>query len=164
MSSTSGPVSLILNDIRSVYNVGSIFRTADAAGVSKIFLTGYTPTPVDRFGRSRKDFAKVSLGSEKSVEWESCADIESLLVSLKKQGVTIIALEQTHNALDYRTIQPHYPLALVYGNETEGVPSGILKHCDMSAYIPMRGEKESLNVSVAVGISLFKFTEGDSLD
>lgn len=145
---------LILHNIRSVHNVGSIFRTADAAGVSKIFLTGYTPTPIDRFNRPRKDFIKVSLGAE-NLLWEKILKIEKCIDMLKKEGVQVVALEQDEQAIDYRKIRPKFPLALLVGNEVGGIPKSILKKIDKIIEIPMRGTKESLNVSVATGIALF---------
>ena len=149
-------MSLILHDIRSVHNVGSIFRTADAGGVKKIYLTGYTPAPVDRFGRARKDFTKVSLGAERTVEWEAVA-LKPLLVKLKKSGVQVVAVEQDKHSVDYRGFRPQKSVALILGNETEGIARTILKRCDAIVEIPMHGVKESLNVSVAAGIVLFAF-------
>lgn len=149
-------IFLILHNIRSIHNVGSIFRTADAAGVTKVYLTGYTPAPIDRFGRARKDFAKVSLGAEQSVPWETRKDIFALLRELKTRGVQIIALEQNARAILYTKVRVKFPTALLVGSETEGVPQSILKHCAAIAEIPMRGTKESLNVSVAAGIALFQ--------
>ena len=152
-------ILLILCDVRSVHNVGSIFRTADCAGVKKIYVAGYTPAPVDRFGRKRKDFAKVSLGAEESVEWESVSNTAALIQKLKKEGVHIIAVEQDKNSVDYKKVKLTGPTAIVYGNEVGGVPQEILKLCDMIAEIPMQGAKESLNVSVSVGVTLFRFLE-----
>ncbi len=149
-------ILLILHNIRSVHNVGSIFRTADAVGVEKIYLTGYTPAPVDRFGRARKDFIKVSLGAEKTVPWEAHADTLKLVRTLKRKGVSIVALEQDARSVDYKKVRPVYPVALVVGNETEGISDEILTVCDVIAEIPMRGKKESLNVSVAAGVVLFR--------
>lgn len=147
-------IYLILDNIRSVHNVGSIFRTADCLGATKIFLVGTTPTPNDRFGRPRKDFAKVSLGAEKSVIWEYAGDLESVLKNLKSQNVAIVAFEQHKNSQDYRTIQVASSMALIFGNEVDGVSEKILEKCDAIAEIPMKGVKESLNVSVTVGIAL----------
>lgn len=145
---------LILHDIRSVENVGSIFRTADAAGVSKIFLAGYTPSPIDRFGRKRKDLAKVALGAEDSVEWESISDLVKLIKNLK---MNVVALEQDKNSTDYKKFKKTTGnIALIVGNEVEGIPKNILKLCDQIIEIPMHGKKESLNVSVATGIALFE--------
>ena len=157
---------LILNNIRSTANVGSIFRTADAVGVSKIFITGITPAPVDRFGRDRPDIAKVSLGAEKSVEWEQKENIEELIQELKDQNIEIVALEQSENSIDYKDYsldrardKKPKPFVLILGEETKGIPEEILKLCDRIIEIPMKGEKESLNVSVAAGIALSKITE-----
>jgi 23S rRNA (guanosine2251-2'-O)-methyltransferase len=149
-------VAVILHDVRSVHNVGSIFRTADCAGVSKIYLCGYTPAPVDRFGRLRKDFTKVSLGAEKSVVWKSIASTIKLIDALKARGYWIIAVEQADNSVDYKKVRPKYPVALVLGKEVGGVPKEILKKFDVVAEILMKGKKESLNISVSVGISLFR--------
>lgn len=149
-------IAIVLHDVRSVQNVGSIFRTAECAGVSKIYLCGYTPAPVDRFGRLRKDFAKVSLGAERTVEWESVPDCAKLLSKLKKSGFSLVAVEQSEDSVDYKKVKRRTPVAIVYGNEVGGIPKKILKLCDVVAEIPMKGEKESLNVSVSVGVSLFR--------
>ncbi len=147
---------IILHNIRSVYNVGAIFRTADAAGISKIYLCGYTPTPLDRFGRKRKDFAKSALGAEKSVKWEHCKQVGSLIKKLKKERVFVVGVELSEDSLDYKKIKPKYPIAFLFGNEVKGISKQILKRCDVVAEIKMRGEKESLNVSVSLGIALFR--------
>lgn len=149
-------VSLILHDIRSTHNVGSIFRTADAVGILKIYLTGYTPAPLDRFGRPRKDIAKVALGAEKSVSWEHFPKIKTLLKKLKEEKVQIVALEQAENSIDYKTFKTKNSLALILGNEVGGIEKSILKLCDKVIEIPMSGKKESLNVSVSAGIALFR--------
>lgn len=148
-------VYVVLNDIRSIHNVGSIFRTADAVGVSKIFLTGYTPTPLDRFGRPRKDLAKVALGAEKSLPWEYEKNVLALIKKLKKDGVFVVAIEQSPRSMHYKKISIKYPVAFIYGNEVDGISGDILKECDVIAEIPMAGKKESLNVSVSAGITLF---------
>ncbi len=148
-------IYLILHNIRSLHNVGAIFRTADAAGVSMIYLTGYTPAPKDIFGKYRKEIAKTALGAEKYIPWEVIRYIVSLVKQLKKEKIQIVALEQTENATDYRKFRSKYPLALILGNEVRGLSKNVLKKCDKIIYIPMRGKKESLNVSVAAGIALF---------
>ena len=148
-------ILLILHNIRSVYNVGSIFRTADAAGVAKIYLTGYTPAPLDRFGRKRRDFAKVSLGAEEYVPWEQVSHLPKLLCSLQKEGVRLVAVEQDVRAVHYKKRKKSSQIAFIFGNETKGVPASVLNRCDEIIEIPMKGEKESLNVSVAAGIVLF---------
>ncbi len=151
----SGRIYLILHNVRSLYNVGSIFRTADGAGVSKIFLTGYTPAPVDVFGKYRKEISKTALGAEKYVPWEVVRYIEPIINRLKKLKIQIVALEQAKGSVDYRKFKPKFPIALVLGNEVRGLSRDVLKKCDRVIQIPMRGKKESLNVSVATGITLF---------
>jgi tRNA G18 (ribose-2'-O)-methylase SpoU len=149
---------LILNDIRSVENVGAMFRTADAAGIDQIYLIGTTPTPIDRFGRKRKDLAKSALGAEEYVAWEYKKTISPLLSKLKKEGFYIIAIEQDEKSVDYRKLKANrYKLkAFLVGTEVTGIPKDVLKKCDIIAEIPMRGKKESLNVSVALGVALFR--------
>ncbi|MEK7178731.1 MAG: TrmH family RNA methyltransferase, partial [Patescibacteria group bacterium] len=162
-------VVLVLHDIRSAHNVGAILRTADAAGVSKIYLTGYTPAPTDRFGRERRDVAKAALGAEKWVRWEQNEEILPLIRMLKKKGYRVIAVEQSPTAEQYRTVPVPRKSVFVFGNEVEGLPEAVLDAVHVVAEIPMRGKvvrqahhprhtrrgKESLNVSVAVGIALF---------
>lgn len=157
--SASREVYLILHNIRSTHNVGAIFRTADAVGVDKIFLTGYTPSPVDRFGRSRSDIAKAALGTEKTVEWESARAVSSVFSKLKKRGVQLIAIEQGMGSLDYKKATPTFPTAFIVGNEVTGLTKSILTKVDVIAEIPMRGKKESLNVSVACGVALFRMLQ-----
>lgn len=154
-------VWLILHNVRSAHNVGSIFRTADAIGVTRIYLTGYTPAPIDRFGRVRKDMLKVSLGAEKYVPWEVKRNLASLLRLLSAKGVSLIALEQDSRSVDYKKVKTKTPVALIMGSEVGGLSRTVLKLCDSIAEIPMRGHKESLNVSVAAGIALFRFFDND---
>ena len=147
---------LILENIRSVENTGSIFRTAEGLGVSKIILVGTTPAPIDRFGRKRQDFAKVSLGSEELVEWTYVSDIDLALESLRDEAFDIIALEQTNESKkDIKNFKTKDKFALIVGNEVDGVSKRALKASRASLEIPMRGKKESLNVAVATGIALF---------
>ena len=154
-SSAQIHIELILPDIRSTYNVGAIFRTADAIGVSKIYLVGITPAPVDKFGRPRNDIAKSALGAEKTIPWVSVLNILPLITKLKKEGFQIIAVEQSDTSIDYKKIKPGKKVAVILGNEVKGVSEKVLKKCDAVVEIPMRGEKESLNVSVSCGIALF---------
>ena len=147
---------LILHDIRSAENVGAMFRTADAVGINKIYLTGYTPAPLDRFGRKRKDLAKSALGVEEFVPWEQKKNIIPLLVKLKQDKFKIIAIEQDKKSINYREVRSSGKNAFIVGTEVTGIPQNILKKCDIIAEIPMRGRKESLNVSVALGIALFR--------
>ncbi|OHA88514.1 MAG: hypothetical protein A2653_01950 [Candidatus Zambryskibacteria bacterium RIFCSPHIGHO2_01_FULL_43_25] len=148
-------IYLILNDIRSASNVGSIFRTADAAGANKIFLCGYTPAPLDRFGRPVKQLIKTSLGAEKNISWEKGRAFE-VVNSLKEKGFFIVAIEQSDKSVDYKTVRPSLKTAFVFGNEVDGLPRSLLSLADIVAEIPMKGRKESLNVSVAAGISIFR--------
>ncbi len=148
-------IFVILDNVRSVHNVGSVFRTCDAAGVSKIYLCGATPSPIDRFGRARKDLAKVALGAQNSVPWEHVPTTQEAIAMLKKEGVHIVAVEQDARAKNFKTFSYTAPTAFVFGEETQGLSKDILRVCDEVIEIPMRGRKESLNVSVAAGIVLF---------
>ena len=158
---------MLLHDIRSVHNVGSMFRTSDAAGVSHLYLSGYTPTPVDRFKRPRKDLAKVALGAEQNIAWTALLPDESpaaLIRQLKKEGFTVVAVEQDARAVDYKTVAANLfasanidqKILLIFGNEVDGVSKELLALCDIVAEIPMAGKKESLNVAVSFGIALFR--------
>jgi tRNA G18 (ribose-2'-O)-methylase SpoU len=148
---------VIAHDIRSVHNVGSIFRTADAAGVEKIYLCGITPSPVDRFKVVRPDFAKVALGAEKFVPWELAKTTASVIKKLKADGYEIFALEQSKRSVPYHAMRlaGDARAAIVVGNEVKGLPPSILRAADRILEIPMMGKKESLNVAVAFGIVVF---------
>jgi 23S rRNA (guanosine2251-2'-O)-methyltransferase len=150
-------VFIILNNIRSAHNIGSVFRTADGAGVSKIYLGGYTPAPTDRFGREQKEVLKTSLGATHTVPYELVEDICACIEKLKSEGVSIVAVEQTKDAVDYETFVPEKDTAYIFGNEITGVEASVLALADHHISIPMKGSKESLNVSVCAGIILFKF-------
>jgi tRNA G18 (ribose-2'-O)-methylase SpoU len=126
-----------------------MFRTADGAGVNKIYLTGYTAKP------PHPQLDKVSLGAEKSVPWEYHSQAWRLLKQLRKIGYNIVALEQTADSINIFKWQPKFPLAIVMGNEVTGVPKSLLKYCDTAVEIPMLGKKKSLNVSVAAGVILY---------
>ncbi len=147
---------LILPDIRSAINVGAIFRTADAVGISKIYLVGVTPRPTDRFGRVQKDIQKSALGAETWIPWEYKKTLSPLIKQLKKENFTIIAIEQDQKSKDYRKIKTKENIAIILGPEVEGLDKKILKECDIIAEIPMHGKKESLNVAVAAGVALFR--------
>jgi tRNA G18 (ribose-2'-O)-methylase SpoU len=144
---------LILHNIRSAYNVGSIFRTADAAGVKKVYLCGYTPTP------NNQKVIKTSLGAEKYILWEYYKQTWQLLKKLNANGIQIVALEQTKKSVDYRRFKPKFPIALMIGNEVRGLSKKILTYADKIIAIPMYGRKESLNVAVATGIAIYKIRE-----
>jgi len=149
-------IFVILHDIRSSENVGSILRTADAAGVSKVYLSGYTPAPIDRFKRKNAKLAKAALGAEDSVPWEEAPDIQALLKKLKDDSIAIIAVEQSSDSIVYSDFVLEKPTAFIFGNEVDGVPQDVLKAADTIVEIPMHGKKESLNVSVSAGIILFE--------
>lgn len=147
---------LILHDIRSAQNVGSLFRTADAAGVTKVYLSAITPGPIDRFGRPRSDIAKTALGAETTLPWEVYTDSTQLLSQLHHAGYQVIAIEQSSSAVDYKSVTLSEKTAFILGNEVDGLPVEILHQVDTIAEIPMQGHKESLNVAVAGGIALFR--------
>lgn len=148
-------IAVLLHNVRSVHNVGSIFRTADAAGVSEIYLTGYTPTPLDRFGRARKDIAKAALGAQVYVPWEHERSPRRIIKRLKQEGFVIVGVEQDARAAEYRTFRGKQKTLFIFGNEVRGIPRATRMQCDKLIEIPMRGKKESLNVSVAAGVILF---------
>jgi 23S rRNA (guanosine2251-2'-O)-methyltransferase len=163
MTFHNSDVRLILDNIRSVHNVGSIFRTADTLGISHIYCIGTTPVPIDRFGRKRKDFVKVALGAEETVGWEHVndADSEELIMQLKKEDFEAIALEQSPRAVDYKKVEiaPGTPTLIILGNEVEGVSHTLLNLADTIAEIPVNGKKESLNVSVATAVFLYRLLD-----
>lgn len=144
---------VICDNIRSLYNVGAIFRTADAFGVKKIYLCGITGTPAQR------GLLKVSLGAENAVAWEWAKNTWQVVEKLKKQGVQIIALEQTKKSVDLKNFKIKFPCALVVGNEVVGVAAAVIKRADQIVHVPMRGIKESLNVSVAFGIVAYAISQ-----
>src|SRR3989344_3053730 len=148
-------IVVMLDNIRSNENVGSIFRTSDAAGVSKIYLVGITPAPLDRFNRVNKRLAKAALGAEKTVGWEQVESFKSASLKVKKEGFKIVGVEQDKKAKDYKLLSNSYNLAFVFGNEVDGLSKEDIELCDEIVEIPMKGKKESLNVAVAAGIILF---------
>lgn len=149
---------VVLDNLRSVHNVGSIFRTCNAVGIDKIYLCGTTPTPVDKKGEKRKDFAKVALGAEDTVKWEYIEEVIKSIEELKKEGYYIIALEQDKNSIDYKDvkIEGKKDTAFVIGSEVDGVSHEVVKLSDVIAEIPMLGTKESLNVTIAFGIATYR--------
>lgn len=150
-------VILILYNIRSAHNVGALFRTADGAGVSKVYLIGVTPAPVNRFGNPQKEIAKTALGAEMTVPWESKKNVAHVIKALKADGFSIVALEQSERSIDYRVYTPPSKMALIAGAERGGVPENVLRQCDDVIHIPLKGMKNSLNVAIATGITLFSF-------
>ena len=154
--------NIILVDIRSAQNVGSIFRTADAVGIKHIYLVGITPSPIDRFGRARKDINKASLGAEKSVDWSHHKTFDEVVSS---EEMSVVAVEQTEDSTNIRDLKKDIDFdTLVFGNEVDGLPQDILNLCKFSIEIPMMGEKESLNVSVAFGVVLYHMVNLESKD
>ncbi len=147
--------AVLLHNIRSAHNVGSIFRTADGAGITEIILSGYTPTPVDRFQRPQKDIAKTALGAERSIPWVDVKTPLSTIRRKKKEGMQVVGVEQDARSVDYRTLRTDAPLLFIFGNEVRGLSKSLRDVCDTLVEIPMHGKKESLNVSVAAGIVLF---------
>ncbi|MFA5871717.1 MAG: RNA methyltransferase [Parcubacteria group bacterium] len=142
-------VAVICHNIRSAYNIGSIFRTADGAGVKKIFLTGYSPTP------PHSGIIKSALGAELTVKWEKALKITPLIVRLKKDGYEVVAIEQNERSEPLDQFRLRRKTCLVLGNEVRGLSKKIFSKCDRILEIPMRGKKESLNVSVAFGIAAY---------
>lgn len=172
MKKTEKIVYVLCDNIRSAHNVGSIFRTSDAMSVSKIILGGITPAPVDRFGRAQKEIAKTALGAERTVAWELVKNLSLKIKQLKKDGFNIVALEQAQGSINLKKYKAKYPMALILGEEVNGILKSILKLADEIIEIPMQGRmvrqahhpkndpmhsqgKESLNVSVACGIALY---------
>jgi len=145
------PVTVVLNSIRSSYNVGSIFRTSDGAMIEKLYLCGYTPHP------PKKEVLKTALGSQDSVTWEFEEDPIKVVKELKQKGYIICALEQTDSHLSYAELKKsNLPLCLIVGNEISGVTQELIDLCDVSIEIPQFGIKQSLNVAVAYGIAIFE--------
>lgn len=152
----------VLDNVRSLHNVGSIFRTADGAGFEKLYLCGVTPSPLDRFGRPDPRLAKVALGAELTVGWESLSSTARTINKLKKAGFHIYAIEQSEHSksLFGAKVPKNTKIALVMGEETKGLPPRLLALCDAVLEIPMHGAKESLNVSVAFGIAAYQLRYG----
>lgn len=144
---------LILPNIRSCHNVGAMFRTADACGFEKLYLVGYTAHP------PKPQIDKVSLGAETWIHWEAAESLDHVISSLKKDGYQVVALEKTRGSVSVSDFLPAEKIALVVGNEVDGVSDGTLSLCDAVVHIPMVGRKESLNVSVAAGIAMYTLAE-----
>ena len=142
------PVSIVLDNIRSLHNVGSAFRTADAFRVEKIYLTGITGTPPHR------EIQKTALGATESVEWHYAAEPSDVVQELKASGYIIIVVEQTTTSVPLQTFEPEAgkKYCLVFGNEVNGVSEEVIAHGDIALEIPQIGTKHSLNVSVCLGV------------
>lgn len=146
MTQASGSFFVICDNIRSLENIGSIFRTSDALCVDKIFLCGISGTPPS------PKITKTALGAEQNIPFERYLQTWRLIEKLKKQKVCIVAVEQAKKSILYTEYKPKFPLALVMGNEVKGISSAVLKRADTIVHLPMRGKKESLNVAVAFGV------------
>lgn len=152
--SSKKQIYVIVHNIRSLYNVGSIFRTADAFGIAKIYLTGYTGTPANL--NHLKKIAKVALGAEKFVSWEYRRSAIKLIKELSAKKVKIVGLDNNiSKTINLKKFKPKFPVALILGEETTGINKKLLMMCDQLVEIPMQGKKESLNVSVAFGVAAF---------
>ncbi len=146
---------IVLYNLRSAQNVGSIFRTADATAIEKIFLIGTTPSPIDRFGRAQKEVAKTALGAEKNVDWKHYHTVDELF---KEEKLKIAVIEQTDKSVSIEKVKDIKTFdTVMFGNEVDGVPYKIIKSFPNVIEIPMKGSKESLNVSVCCGVVLYWF-------
>ncbi len=153
----------VLNNIRSAYNVGSIFRSADGIGVERVYCVGYTPIPAKMgscyLSPAEKQIAKTALGAEKNIPWKKAVRFETVVKHLKREGYEIVAVEQTEKSVSYIDFVPQQKkIALVFGREVEGISEKDLALCDRAINIPMRGKKESLNVSVAAAVAGYAIT------
>ena len=155
-------VIAILHNIRSAHNVGSIFRTADGAGITKMYLTGYTPRPFRKGWRgavfptkAEKELAKTALGAEQNMAWEYRRSLRAVWERVYREGYRMVAIEQLPGSVAYDAYHPEGKTALLMGNEVRGIDPKTLKKCDVVLEIPMRGQKNSLNVSVAFGIASY---------
>ncbi|MDO6432462.1 RNA methyltransferase [Flavitalea sp. BT771] len=153
------PVVIVLDNIRSMHNVGSVFRTADAFLIRGIYLCGYTPRPPHR------DIHKTALGATETVEWKYFQDIREALQQLKEEGYKVFAVEQVERSIPLQelTAQHSGKTVVVFGNEVSGVGEEALKLCDGSVEIPQWGMKHSLNISIAAGIVLWELARAYKL-
>lgn len=147
------PVKVLLDNVRSLYNVGSIFRTSDAAGVEKIFLCGITGRP------PRAEIHKAALGAEQSIPWEYFENPIEIIQQLKATGHRIVILEHTDQPQPYHQVRYEFPLCLVVGHEITGVSNEVVALAEMAIEIPMFGIKQSLNVAVAYGIAIYEIVK-----
>jgi 23S rRNA (guanosine2251-2'-O)-methyltransferase len=148
-------IVVLLDNIRSLYNTGSILRTADASGVERVVLCGITPRP-DQGGRQRRAIAKTALGAEETVRWEYQPDAHDALRTLAAEGYHTVAVETPPDAVNLFEWTPRWPVCLVFGHEVDGVSSTLAAHVDTVIRIPMLGQKRSLNVATAAGVVLYE--------
>lgn len=159
-------ISLIVHDVRSAHNVGSLLRSADGLGVDMVYFTGYTPYPAMKndsrlphiAAKQERQIQKTALGAEKTVPSEHIDDLHVLIAKLKQQGYRIVALEQTKKAISLNKFKPSTKIALIVGSEVSGIDNSIIDICDTHVQIPMLGKKESFNVSVAAALALYHLT------
>ena len=149
------PLTIVLDDVRSMHNVGSVFRTADSFLIEKIYVCGFTPPPPHR------DIHKTALGATETVHWQHESDISQCLQHLKQEGYAIYAIEQVHHSIMLQdfTLDKTIKTALIFGNEVQGVSKEALAFCDGTIEIPQLGSKHSLNISVSVGIVLWQLAK-----
>lgn len=145
-------IRVLAHNIRSLWNVGSLFRTCDGFGVEKLYLTGYTGRP------PRKEITKVALGADEFVPWEHVDEPMRVIEELKKDGWNIVSLEQAEGSISVNDFEPEFPLCLILGSEIAGIRDDLLHESDAVIEIPMIGKKESYNVAVAAGIALYALT------
>ncbi|PQJ10222.1 RNA methyltransferase [Flavipsychrobacter stenotrophus] len=152
---TKHPIIVILDEVRSMHNVGSVFRTCDGFAVEALYLCGYTPLPPHR------DIHKTALGATESVTWQHFATTMEAINHCKAEGYKILAVEQAHNSISLQNLQTNNEkIALVFGNEVAGVNEEAIKAADACIEIPQWGSKHSLNISVAVGVVLWEIARG----
>ena len=144
------PVAALLDNIRSMYNVGAFFRTADAASIEKLYLCGITGHP------PKREITKTALGAEETVPWEHAWDALPLVDTLRSRGYELAAIETTVHAVDLFDWSPRWPVCLVFGHEVDGVRPEISARCDTHVRIPMLGTKHSLNVATAAGVTIYE--------
>lgn len=155
-------VFVALDNVRSAHNAGSIFRTSDDTKTAGLYLIGTTPSPVDRFGRVQPDIAKTALGAEKTLPWTYFETTDAFLSAMREENFEIVAVEQDERAVDYtKTARAGGAggLVLIFGNEVDGISRELLDAADQIISIPMLGTKESLNVSVAAGVVLYRILD-----
>lgn len=156
-------IVLVVHNVRSAHNVGSMLRTADGLGVFEVYLTGYTPYPLSKddtrlphmAAKTGRQIHKTALGAEKSMVWHYQSDVKKTLNELRSRGYNLVALEQTDKAIELRDLKPTAKIALIAGNEIGGLDKFVLDMCDADIHIPMLGKKESFNVAVAAAIALY---------
>jgi len=146
------PISILVENVRSVHNVGAIFRSADGFGAERIYLTGYTAHP------PREDLHKTALGAEDAVPWEYIKNPTNAAATIKKQGIPLVLIEQTHDSKSIYELDFKFPICFMVGNEVNGVSEELSRLADIHVELPMRGIKQSLNVSVSVGVVGYEFS------